>query len=64
MPLHDPRRRVSGNETNSGAEDDCNRDGDNMTTDGSVAPAAAATGTRNDGNDDNDNGGGDDEPEG
>jgi hypothetical protein len=65
LPMHDQRRIVS-HETNSGAEDDCNRDGDNMTTSGSAAPAATTAGMRNDGNDDNDNdnGGDDDEPEG
>lgn len=67
MPLHDPcRGGVSSHETNSGAEDDCNReggDGDPAVVSLGTA-AAAATGTHNDGNDDNDNGGDDDEPEG
>ncbi|KIH87643.1 ATP-binding protein cassette, sub-family E, member 1 [Sporothrix brasiliensis 5110] len=62
-PTHDPRRGVS-HETDSGAEDDCNRDNDNMTTGSSMAFATTANGTRHGGNDDNDQGGDDDEPEG
>ncbi|KAL1892751.1 Fe-S cluster-binding ribosome biosynthesis protein [Sporothrix stenoceras] len=61
VPLHDPRRGgVSSHEMNSGAEDDCNCEGDSAASD----VAAAATSTHNDGNDGNDNGGDDDEPEG
>ncbi|ERS98439.1 translation initiation factor RLI1 [Sporothrix schenckii ATCC 58251] len=62
-PTHDPRRGVS-HETDSGAEDDCNRDNDNMTTGSSMASATMANGTRHGGNDGNDQGCDDDEPEG